>query len=257
MTGRPDDSMPPYSPEPPSQAPGERERWYRRHPKTAVALGVFAAFIALGGILDATGHDPSTPVSSSGPASVPPSSASPSASPPSASPSTAATAPATRMAKAAKTPAAAASSTAPATPSCEAQASGWVDGGAKQQLGALEDDLDAFSSDAQQFADDMGNGDPTSGDMSAVRSDAASMQSGAQAVESNPAPACLPGLRSDLITASGDYSKTGVEAQDAMAEYSDGSDGVATGDAEAAAKWMNQGNAMVSAASAAIAKLVG
>ena len=141
--------------------------------------------------------------------------------------------------------------------SCRTQTAAWVSGGARQRLGALEDDLGILSGAAQRFAADRSRGAVTSGDMSSAQSAAARMRSDAQAVGANLGPACVPGLRSDLIAAAGDFSVTGLDVSQAIDQYEAGAGGGAIGEVEAAGRAISQGNAMISAVSAAIARFGG
>jgi hypothetical protein len=53
--------------------------------------------------------------------------------------------------------------TATAHPTCQAQAKGWLNGGAKHQLAVLQADLKTPGSDTQKFAADVNKGSSTSG----------------------------------------------------------------------------------------------
>jgi hypothetical protein len=210
--------MPPYGPQQPS--PGPRELWYRRYPKTVIGLGVLAVSIALGGPAHATTV--------------------------------------TKTAQPVKTyTAAAAPTTAKGHPSCRAQAKAWVDGGANRQLNVLEADLKALGSAAQNFAGDVNSGGATSSDVSAVRSAAAAMRSAARKVGANPGPACIPGLRADLIAAAGGYSNAGLDAQDAMTKYSKGSQDAAASDLKSVSAEIAKGDEKMNAAGKALSAFAG
>jgi hypothetical protein len=192
--------MSPYSPQQP--APESRPLWYRRYPKTVIALGVLAASVALGG------------------------------------PAHAATA-------------------AKAHPSCGAQAKAWFTGGGKHQLSTLQADLKALGSATEKFAVDADNGSSTSSDVSAVRSDSAALRSAARKIGANPGPACVPGLRADLTAAAGDYSKAGLDDQDAMTKYSQGARAAAASDLRAFSAEIAAGGKKVKAASKAVSAFTG
>jgi hypothetical protein len=86
-----------------------------------------------------------------------------------------------------------------------------------------------------------------SGPESDVQSTAASLQADAQAIEADPPPACISGMRTDEGAAMADYSKAAADSQDAMSEAGGGSYDVATGDLRAAAKAEDAGNVKLTA----------
>jgi hypothetical protein len=211
--------QPGMSPYGPQQpAPESRKLWYRRYPKTVIGLGVLAASVALGG------------------------------------PAHAATA-AAQTAQPVKAYTAAAP--AKAHPACGAQAKAWADGSARHQLGALPADLKALGGTMLKFANDANNGTATSGDVSAVRSAAAALRTTARKIEANPGSACVPGLRADLSAAAGDYSKAGLDAQNAMTKYSQGARDAAASDFKAVGGEVAKGDAKVKAASKAVSTFTG
>lgn len=233
-------STPPYQPQfPPPygqhQAP-KGPSWRKRHPRWTVALIVFGALTAIGGIANATGHGAKTPA---------------------AAPTVTATATAgaseTVKASAARAVASSRPSTA-ASPSCLSQVKAWINGGSSRQLGALQSDMSAFSAAAKMFASDNSYGGAPAGDVSAVQNAAASIQADAQAIEADPAPACVPGMRPALDAAATDYSKAAIDAGNAMGQYSAGADGSALADLQAAGGAANSGTGEITAATTAAEK---
>jgi hypothetical protein len=86
----------------------------------------------------------------------------------------------------------------------------------------MQSDFSAFGSAAETFSGDADAGDVTPGDVSAIQTDAASIQADAQAIEANPAPSCVPGMRPALASAATDYQKAAIDASNAMDQYSAG-----------------------------------
>jgi hypothetical protein len=105
-----------------------------------------------------------------------------------------------------------------------------------------------------KLGDDLEGGTSATVDEAAVQSDAAQVQSAAQAVQGDPAPTCVPGLRPDLSGAAADYSTSAVDATNGLNQLSSGNLSVADRDVEAAATAIRQGNVKASAASADINK---
>lgn len=141
-----------------------------------------------------------------------------------------------------------------ASPSCLAQVRSWISGGSSQQLGALQSDFSAFSMAARTFVTDTADGGASASDVSAVQSAAANIQADAQAVEANPAPTCVPGMRPALMTAATDYQKAAIDADNAMGQYSAGADGSAIADLQDADAALNNGDNEIAAATTATEK---
>ena len=104
------------------------------------------------------------------------------------------------------------------------------------------------------LGDDLESGTSATADEAAVQSDAAQVQSAAQAVQGDPAPTCVPGLRADLSGAAAAYSTSAVDATNGLNQLSSGNLSVADRDVQAAATAIRQGNVKASAASADIDK---
>lgn len=147
--------------------------------------------------------------------------------------------------------------TATAHPTCQAQAKGWLNGGAKHQLAVLQADLKTPGSDTQKFAADVNKGSSTSKDVSAVRSAATALRTAAKKVGANPGPACIAGLRANLTAAAGDYSQAGLDVQDAMTNYSKGADKAAGSDFKAFSAELTKASQKMKAASKAVSTYTG
>ncbi|HEX3513094.1 MAG TPA: hypothetical protein VHT26_03705 [Trebonia sp.] len=153
------------------------------------------------------------------------------------------------------TPAAGATATTAAAPrSCAAQVQDWVDGGAVQRIDFFGGDLGSFAAAANAFAADLGDGGASAGDVSGIRSTAAAIQSDAQGVQANLGPACVPGLRSNLAAAAGDYSKAAADAQHGMNQYTAGDMNDAGSQIGAAGLAIGNGNAKLALATVAVSR---
>ena len=140
------------------------------------------------------------------------------------------------------------SQAAAAPPSCADQFTSWRDNGGLSQFQAFSGDLSALQKADYAFAAAIQSGTDLSAAESDEQSAAASLQSDAQAVEANPAPACISGLRTDEGAAMADYSKVAADSQNAMSEVGSGSYDVAGADLRAATKAEDQGNTKLAAA---------
>jgi hypothetical protein len=94
-------------------------------------------------------------------------------------------------------------------------------------------------------------GSASAGDISAVQTTAGALQSAAQAIEANPGPACVPGLRANLTSGAADYSEVAIDANSGMDQYEAGQVSAAVADVEAARPLVAEGSAAISAASKA------
>jgi hypothetical protein len=145
-------------------------------------------------------------------------------------------------------------STAPqpeASQDCFAQARAWLNGGSTQQLAALEDGFGALDAAGHAFVAAASAGAASAGDISAVQTAAGALQSAAEAVEANPGPACVPGLRANLMSGASDYSEVATDADSGMDQYEAGQVSAAVADVEAARPLVAEGSAAISAASKA------
>jgi hypothetical protein len=133
---------------------------------------------------------------------------------------------------------------------CLAQARAWLDGASTQQLAALEGALGALDAAGQAFVS-AAAGHAASGDISAVEGAAGALHSAAGAVEANPGPSCVPGLRANLVSGAADYSEVASDADSAVGEYEAGHVSAAKADVEAARPLVAEANASISAAEAA------
>jgi hypothetical protein len=134
------------------------------------------------------------------------------------------------------------------SPGCRSQVKTWLGGGYLTEFNSLESDMGTLGTAEQRFAGDLGDGPVPPSDVSAVQNAAASVQADAQAIESNPAPSCVPGMSGDLSRAATDYQKTAIDADNAMDQYSAGDDESAVGDVRAATTASGDGNAEMTAA---------
>jgi hypothetical protein len=145
-------------------------------------------------------------------------------------------------------------STAPqpeASQDCFAQARAWLNGGSTQQLAALEDGFGALDAAGHAFVAAASAGAASAGDISAVQTAAGALQSAAEAVEANPGPTCVPGLRANLMSGASDYSEVATDADSGMDQYEAGQVSAAVADVEAARPLVAEGSAAISAASKA------
>ena len=263
------------------QAPHRgRLSWLRRHKRLTAGIGAFGLLLVIGAIGSVTGSDttarrvadPGTrstmaSAKASAKASIKPGAkagakASPMATA-TASAKPGATATATASAKAGITAGAkpsASSSTAAkpeASQDCLAQARAWLNGGSTQQLAALEGGFGALDSAGHAFVAAASAGAAPAGDISAVQTAADALRSDAEAIEANPGPACVPGLRANLVSGAADYSQVAIDASSGMGQYEAGQVSAAVADVEAARPLIAEANASISAASRAAGNFSG
>ena len=212
---------------PPLGPPRDPRPWHQQHRKLLVWTGVLSGLAVIGGIGSATG--------ATKPASDTSAAAASSAAPVRAG-----------AVKPHKAPA------KQAAPTCLAQGRAWVNNGADTQMGAIEADLTAFGGAATTFAGDINTGTAGSSDVAGVQLAAADMESDAQALEADPAPSCIPGLRADLAAGTGDFSKCAIGAENAMDQYTAGDMDAAAADINAADAKLTAGTGKIGDATAAL-----
>jgi hypothetical protein len=144
-----------------------------------------------------------------------------------------------------------------ASQDCLAQARAWLNGGSTQRLAALEDGFGALDAAGHAFVAAASAGSASAGDISAVQTTAGGLQSDAEAIEANPGPTCVPGLRANLMSGAADYSEVAVDANSGMDQYEAGQVSAALADVEAARPLVAEGNAAISAASQAAGNISG
>jgi hypothetical protein len=144
-----------------------------------------------------------------------------------------------------------------ASQDCFAQARAWLHEGSTQRLTALEDSFGALDAAGHAFVAAASAGTASAGDISAVQTSAGALQSAAQAIEANPGPACVPGLRANLMSGATDYSEVATDADSGMDQYEAGQVSAAVADVEAARPLVAEGSAAISAASKAAGNLGG
>jgi hypothetical protein len=138
-----------------------------------------------------------------------------------------------------------------ASQDCFAQARAWLNGGSTRQLAALEDGFGALDAAGHAFVAAAAAGAAPAGDISAVQTTADALQADAEAIEANPGPACVPGLRANLMSGAADYSEVAIDANSGMDQYEAGQVSAALADVEAARPLVAEGSAAISAASQA------
>jgi hypothetical protein len=257
----------------PSQAPRRPPSWLRGHQRLTAGIAAFGLLLVIGSIAAAVagGGGTSAKVADPGARST---TASAKASTratiragtgarPSASATTTARASAGDTAKAgtgatAKASAMAgteprASSGPPATPAasqdCSDQARAWLNGGSSQQIAALESAFGTLYAAGNALVSAAGHG--ASRDIPAVEAAAGALQSAAGAVEANPGPSCVPGLRANLMSGAADYSEVASDVDNAVGEYEAGQASAAKADVEAARPLAAEATASIAAAEAA------
>ena len=263
------------------QAPHRgRLSWLRRHKRLTAGIGAFGLLLVIGAIGSVTGSDttarrvadPGTrstmaSAKASAKASIKPgakagakASATATATA-GAKPGATATATASAKAgiKAGAKPSASSSTAAKpeASQDCLAQARAWLNGGSTQQLAALEGGFGALDSAGHAFVAAASAGAAPAGDISAVQTAADALRSDAEAIEANPGPACVPGLRANLVSGAADYSQVAIDANSGMGQYEAGQVSAAVADVEAARPLIAEGNASISAASRAAGNFSG
>jgi hypothetical protein len=246
---------PQFPPLYPQFPPPKPKSWPARH-KWLTALIVFVALAIIGGIQNAI--DPTKPkaAADSSPAPV----ATTASATPSPARSLAATvkaSPAAAVASAKPKPPASTRPSVAASPSCLTLVRSWIAGGSSRQLGAVQSDLTSMDGATKQFAGDAENDYVPPSDVSAVQNAAANLQADAQALESNPAPECVPGMRADVSQAATDHQKVAIDAGDAMGQYSAGAYSASIADIQAATGEMSDGTDQITAATAAAQSLSG
>jgi hypothetical protein len=138
-----------------------------------------------------------------------------------------------------------------ASQDCLAQARAWLHGGSTQRLAALEDGFGALDAAGHAFVAAASAGAASAGDVSAVQTTAGALRSAAEAIEANPGPTCVPGLRANLMSGAADYSEVAIDANSGMDQYEAGQVSAAVADVEAARPLVAEGSAAISAASKA------
>jgi hypothetical protein len=211
--------QPPWPPQQP-----RRKSWPARH-KALTGLIALGSLIVIGGIANAASSSSPKPAAD--------------------------TAAATPAASAPPAPTSAA-----AAPDCATQVKDWGNGNGSQQLTALGSDVSTFGTTMKTLAADIeAQGIAPASDTAAVQSAAATVQTDAQAVEANPGPACLPGLRSNLAASARDYQVAAIDATNGLNQMSAGNMNTATADIESADTKMGNGYAKIAAATSAVNSL--
>jgi hypothetical protein len=133
----------------------------------------------------------------------------------------------------------------PPRPDCATQVKTWFNGSSASTLGS---DIGTFGQATEALGTDLQTGADPSTDEITVQSDAATIQTDTQAVQADPAPTCVPGLRSDIQAAAGYYSTSAIDATNGLNQLSSGNTTVAAGDIQAGAAAISQGNTKIQAA---------
>ena len=256
----------------PSQAPRRRLSWLRGHQRLTAGIAAFGLLLAIGAIASATESgntagkvaDPATrSTTASAKASTRATVRAGTGATARASATTTARAGAGATAKAGPGPAAkasakagtepSASSNPPATPvtsqDCSDQARAWLNGGSSQQIAALESAFGTLYAAGNALVSAAGHG--ASRDIPAVEGAAGALQSAAGAVEANPGPSCVSGLRANLMSGAADYSEVASDVDNAVGEYEAGQVSAAKADVEAARPLAAKATASIAAAEAA------
>ena len=143
---------------------------------------------------------------------------------------------------------------APGTPpaasdDCSDQARAWLNGGSSQQIAALEGAFGALDAAGNALVAAAGHG--AHREIPAVEGAAGALQSAAGAVEANPGPACVPGLRANLMSGAADFSQVAGDAESAVGALEDGQVGAAEADVDAARPLVAEASGSIAAAEAA------
>ena len=142
-----------------------------------------------------------------------------------------------------------------ASQDCSDQARAWLNGGSSQQIGALEGAFGALDAAGQALVSAAGHG--AHRDIPAVEGAAGALQSAAGAVEANPGPSCVPGLRANLMSGAADYSQVASDADSAIGALEAGQVAAAEADVDAARPLAAEATASLSSATAAAADFGG
>jgi hypothetical protein len=146
-----------------------------------------------------------------------------------------------------------ASSSPPATPvtaqDCSDQARAWLNGGSSQQIAALESAFGTLYAAGNALVSAAGHG--ASRDIPAVEGAADALRSAAGAVEANPGPSCVSGLRANLRSGAADYSEVASDVDSAVGAYEAGQVSAAKADVAAARPLAAEATASIVAAEAA------
>jgi hypothetical protein len=132
---------------------------------------------------------------------------------------------------------------------CSDQARAWLNGGSSQQIAALESAFGTLYAAGNAFVSAAGHG--ASRDIPAVEGAAGALQSAAGAVEANPGPSCVSGLRANLMSGATDYSEVAGDVDSAVGAYEAGQVSAAKADVAAARPLAAEATASISAAEAA------
>jgi hypothetical protein len=146
-----------------------------------------------------------------------------------------------------------ASSSPPATPvtspDCSDQAQAWLNGGSSEQIAALDGAFGGLYAAANALVSAAGHG--ARRDIPSVEGAAGALQSAAGAVEANPGPSCVPGLRANLMSGAADYAEVAGDAESAVGALEAGQVGAAKADVAAARPLVGEASASIAAAEAA------
>jgi hypothetical protein len=115
-------------------------------------------------------------------------------------------------------------------------------------MSALGGEFTPFANAAQAVASDLSAGYVPGGDVSAMQSAAAALQGDAQAVEADPAPSCMGGIREDLNEAARDYDEAAIDVDDGLDQYSAGGVEAAAGDIESGGSEVGDGTGEINRA---------
>ena len=256
----------------PSQAPRRPPSWLRGHQRLTAAIAAFGLLLVIGAIATVAGGggtaakvaDPGArSITTSAKASTRATVRAGTGATARASATTTARAGAGATAKAGLGPAAKASAKAGAEPSassgppatpvtspdCSDQERAWLNGGSSQQIAALESAFGTLYAAGNALVSAAGHG--ASRDIPAVEGAAGALQSAAGAVEANPGPSCVPGLRTNLMSGAADYSEVASDVDNAVGEYEAGQVSAAKADVEAARPLAAKATASIAAAEAA------
>jgi hypothetical protein len=146
-----------------------------------------------------------------------------------------------------------AGSSPPATPvtspDCSDQAQAWLNGGSSEQIAALDGAFGGLYAAANALVSAAGHG--ARRDIPSVEGAAGALQSAAGAVEANPGPSCVPGLRANLMSGAADYAEVAGDAESAVGALEAGQVGAAKADVAAARPLVGEASASIAAAEAA------
>lgn len=135
---------------------------------------------------------------------------------------------------------------------CREQARAWLDSSGGNGLSAAGTDVGTLGSEMQAFSGDLGSGAPTGADEQGIRSAADAVQVDAQALQADPGPSCIPGMRAGLTAAAVDFSQAASDADTAMDQYDAGNASAAITDIQAISPLSSNGNAELAKATSVI-----